>query len=323
MATSSSSRAPAAPAFHVDKHVHYITTLDTAKDTLSYHLSEHLRINGVYWGLTALHILGHPDALPRDETISFVTSCLQPCGGFSSAPGHDAHLLSTVSAIQVLATIDALDTIDTDLVAKWVAGLQKEDGVFAGDEWGETDTRFLYGAFNCLSLLGKMELINVEKAVEYVLKCWNTDGGFGRAPGAESHAGQIFTCVGALAIAGRLGEVDAEMLGDWLSERQLANGGLNGRPEKLEDVCYSWWVLSSLAMIGRLGWIDKEGLVGFILRCQDEKKGGISDRPNDEVDVFHTVFGIAGLSLLGYEGLQEVDPVYCMPRSVTKRVLGN
>jgi len=27
------------------------------------------------------------------------------------------------------------------------------------------------------------------------------------------------------------------------------------------------------------------------------------------VDVFHTVFGLAGLSLLQYPGLQEVDPV--------------
>ena len=37
--------------------------------------------------------------------------------------------------------------------------------------------------------------------------------------------------------------------------------------------------------------------------------GGIADRPGDVVDVFHTVFGIAGLSLLSYEGLEDVDPV--------------
>jgi geranylgeranyl transferase type-2 subunit beta len=37
--------------------------------------------------------------------------------------------------------------------------------------------------------------------------------------------------------------------------------------------------------------------------------GGISDRPGDMVDVWHTHFGIAGLSLLGFPGLEEVDPV--------------
>jgi len=46
-----------------------------------------------------------------------------------------------------------------------------------------------------------------------------------------------------------------------------------------------------------------------LIRMQDPKKGGISDRPGDMVDVFHTVFGLAGLSLVKYPGLEEVDPV--------------
>lgn len=33
---------------------------------------------------------------------------------------------------------------------------------------------------------------------------------------------------------------------------------------------------------------------------QDEDDGGISDRPEDMTDVYHTFFGIAGLSLMGY-----------------------
>lgn len=150
-----------------------------------------------------------------------------------------------------------------------IAALQDpKTGSFNGDEWGETDTRFLYGAFNALSLLNLLSLVDVPKAVGYVQSCANFDGGYGVCPGAESHSGQIFTCVGALAIAGRLDLVDADRLGGWLSERQLENGGLNGRPEKLEDVCYSWWVASSLAMIGKLHWIDGAKLAKFILGCQ-------------------------------------------------------
>lgn len=42
---------------------------------------------------------------------------------------------------------------------------------------------------------------------------------------------------------------------------------------------------------------------------KDPVVGGIADRPGDMVDVYHTVFGIAGLSLLGFPGLKEVDPV--------------
>jgi geranylgeranyl transferase type-2 subunit beta len=141
-------------------------------------------------------------------------------------------------------------------------------GSFAGDEWGERDTRFLYGALNALSLLQLTHLINISKAVEYIQACANFDGGYGTSPGAESHAGQVFTCVAALAIAGRLDLVDKDKLGGWLSERQLQSGGLNGRPEKLEDVCYSWWVVSSLAIIDKLHWISKDRLASFILHCQ-------------------------------------------------------
>jgi geranylgeranyl transferase type-2 subunit beta len=35
-------------------------------------------------------------------------------------------------------------------------------------------------------------------------------------------------------------------------------------------------------------------LINFILGAQDLDDGGIADRPGDWVDVFHTVFGVAG-----------------------------
>lgn len=63
--------------------------------------------------MTALHILGHPDALPRGETIDFVLSCQHEDGGFGAAPGHDAHMLYTVSAVQILAMVDAFDELET------------------------------------------------------------------------------------------------------------------------------------------------------------------------------------------------------------------
>lgn len=42
---------------------------------------------------------------------------------------------------------------------------------------------------------------------------------------------------------------------------------------------------------------------------QDPEMGGISDRAGDMVDVFHTCFGIAGLSLLGHRGVEPVNPI--------------
>ena len=218
------------------------------------------------------------------------------------------------------------DFVDCKLISDLeivIVDLQNpETGTFYGDEWGEEDTRFLYTALLALSLLGQTSKINLDKAVSHIVSCSNFDGGFGAKPGAESHSGQIFTCLAALALAGRLDLVDKDKLGAWLSERQTPGGGLNGRPEKTEDVCYSWWVLSSLAIIDRTHWIDRDALIRFILRSQDPDMGGISDRPGNMVDVWHTCFGLAGLSLLGYPSTDMVDPVYCMPKATIKRIFG-
>lgn len=304
-------------------HVAFIEALDKKRDSLAYHLTTHLRMNGVYWGLTALEILGRPQVLDRQALIDFVLSCWDDeAGGFGSFPGHDAHVHSTLSAIQILAIKEALDELDSrgmrTRIVKFVLGLQLANGAIQGDRWGETDTRFLYCGVSALAHLGELDQLDRQVTIGHILSCHNPDGGFGTAPGAESHAAQAWVCVGALSILGSLDSIDRDRVGGWLCERQLPNGGLNGRPQKLEDVCYSWWVLSTLSVLGRLHWINANKLSRFILSAQDAEDGGIADRPDNVTDVFHTVFGCAGLSLLGFAGLQQVDPTYCMPLRTTK-----
>jgi geranylgeranyl transferase type-2 subunit beta len=46
------------------------------QNELEYWLTEHLRLNGVYWGYTALCLLGHPQALDRNEMLKYVLRCL-------------------------------------------------------------------------------------------------------------------------------------------------------------------------------------------------------------------------------------------------------
>ncbi|XP_078434976.1 geranylgeranyl transferase type-2 subunit beta 1-like isoform X2 [Wolffia australiana] len=297
-------------ALVAEKHAQYVLSVEKKKDDLESMVMEHLRMNGAYWGLTTLDLLHRIDAVDRDQVISWILACQHESGGFGGNIDHDAHLLYTLSAVQVLALLDKLDVLDVEKVSNYVAGLQNDDGSFSGDEWGEIDTRFSYCAICCLALLHRLNKIDVRKAVSYVVSCKNLDGGFGCVPGAESHAGQS-----------SLHHVDKDLLGWWLCERQVKSGGLNGRPEKLPDVCYSWWVLSSLIMIDRVHWIDKNKLANFILDCQDKDNGGISDRPDDAVDVFHTYFGIAGLSLLEYPGVKPIDPAYALPVETVNRII--
>lgn len=65
-----------------------------------------------------------------------------------------------------------------------------ETGSFAGDEWGEVDTRFTYCAVQCLALLGRLGDLDVDKTVNWIDRCRNFDGGYGMVEGAESHASQ-------------------------------------------------------------------------------------------------------------------------------------
>lgn len=321
----------------------YIVRIAKDREGFESVVTEHFRMSGVYWGerrglfrggrgahvtwpalhprpvrlrrsagLTAMDIMGRLSEMPLDDITGFVSACRRSNGGYGGAEGHDAHLLYTLSAVQIMALLGKESELDAEAIAAFVASLQRPDGSFAGDAWGEVDSRFTYCALLCLDLLGRVDAVDVRKAASWVLQCQNPDGGFGCRPGGESHAGQVFVCVGALALAGHLEALDQDrcamhssrsmMVGVWvgrrlgymlpatafscvgrrlcwwLCERQTSSGGLNGRPEKMQDVCYSWWCLTALSICRRLPWINREHLVRFILQCQDPEQGGISDR---------------------------------------------
>ncbi|KAJ7845640.1 terpenoid cyclases/protein prenyltransferase alpha-alpha toroid, partial [Mycena olivaceomarginata] len=120
---------------------------------------------------------------------------LPGAGGFAAHPGHDAHIHPTLSAIQILVMYDALDRLDAHLVVKFILSLHQPSGVFAGDYFGETDTRFSYIAVNASSLLGCLDQLDNDKTVDYIKQCRNLDGGFGNSVGAESHAAQEYVPV--------------------------------------------------------------------------------------------------------------------------------
>ncbi|QBM87364.1 geranylgeranyl transferase type-2 subunit beta [Metschnikowia aff. pulcherrima] len=315
-------------ALHKDLHVKYVKELDSkiTKQSYEYWLLEHLRLNGLYWGAMALATVGSLETLPKEEVIKFVLDCYDnDAGAFAAFPGHDAHVLTTLSALQILLIYDSFDALSAekrDRIAKFVLLLRLPDGSFMGDSFGEIDTRFVFVSVYILTLLGRLTPEIAAEASEFILNCRNFDGGFGMCPGAESHAAQVYTCVGALALCDSLDKVD-EKTAAWLSERQVpASGGFNGRPEKLPDVCYSWWVLLSLAALEKAHWISFEALETFILECQDHAAGGFSDRPGNQTDVYHTCFALAGLSLMYAErnGLAEVDPVLCLPKRCLEKI---
>ncbi len=72
-----------------NKHLSFLKSLDEKERTYEYMMMEQIRINGIYWALTALCLLGHGpwtdtfnerSPLTEDEIISFVRSCKHPSG---------------------------------------------------------------------------------------------------------------------------------------------------------------------------------------------------------------------------------------------------
>ena len=43
-----------------------------SKDSLEAHLTEHFRLSGVYWGLTALYLMGQLDAVDGKTILEWV-----------------------------------------------------------------------------------------------------------------------------------------------------------------------------------------------------------------------------------------------------------
>lgn len=326
--------------FHRERHLAYIAGLADKLDKPSSYegaVTEHLRMSGIYWTYAALSLLvsreeadsilcvtnsSYPD---RPSIVEWVLKCYdKKSGGFGGNIGHDGHLLYTLSAIQILviAKYD-LTNLPIEEIVSFIVSLQQPDGSFAGDHWGEIDTRFSYCALSSLSLLSALDRADVPKAVDYISSCQNLDGGFGSMQGAESHAGQVFCCIGALSIAKSLHAIrNSDLLEWWLAERQCDSGGLNGRPEKQADVCYSWWILSVLSILGRVDWINRDRLASFIAKAQDPDDGGIADRPGDMPDIFHTFFGLSGLCLLDKlpGSHRNIDPVYALPVDVVQEL---
>lgn len=49
--------------------------MEQKRDELEYWLSEHLRLSGIYWGLTCLDLLDSRNVLDQTEVIDFVKKC--------------------------------------------------------------------------------------------------------------------------------------------------------------------------------------------------------------------------------------------------------
>ena len=146
-------------------HRAFIKRSSEDSESYAFAISEHLRMSGVYWGISALYLVDGLSDMNGGMIVDFVMNCQHEGGGFGGNAGHDPHMLYTLSAVQILVLFDALDRLEPASVLRYIAEMQQPDGSFFGDEWGEVDTRFTYCALCCASLLGRLDALDVPRAV--------------------------------------------------------------------------------------------------------------------------------------------------------------
>jgi geranylgeranyl transferase type-2 subunit beta len=69
--------------FHEEKHIQYIKKVASDTESFEFVVSQHLRMSGVYWGLTALSVLGIDiiAEMNTDSIVDWVMSCQDDNGG--------------------------------------------------------------------------------------------------------------------------------------------------------------------------------------------------------------------------------------------------
>ncbi|CAL8159285.1 unnamed protein product [Prunus armeniaca] len=102
-----------------------------------------------------------------------------------------------------------------------------------------------------------------------------------------------------LDLLGKIHTVDADEVVSWVLQCQhdsdvamLQNkdGSFNGDIWGEVDTRFSYIAICCLSLLHRLDKINVEKAVNYI----DTENGGISNRPDDAVDVYHSYFGVAG-----------------------------
>ncbi|WPK24536.1 hypothetical protein PUMCH_001814 [Australozyma saopauloensis] len=273
----------------------------------------------IYWLLNAYSVLldGEvPEHLKKPISAKIMLLVIdEGRGGIAGGPqgqiGHAASTYASVLALVLIGDFDSLALIKKGL-HQWFLSLKAPNGSFVMHKGGESDARSTYCVLSVAALLNILTNELLEGASGFLLSCQSYEGGFAGVPNTEAHGGYTFCALAALYLTpDGFRDINMESLLRWLSARQLSlEGGFSGRTNKLVDSCYSFWVGGSFALLeaylDQATLFNRPALTSYILNCcQDDKRGGLRDKPSTRADFYHTNYALCGLSIAEHQFVRD------------------
>jgi len=310
------------PPFYPAQHTAYIAQLATqlsAPTSYEGAVTEHLRMSGIYWSLTALHMLlpaeavddlmgvttkpaaasAADDSTLNDDAndsstaatslIDWLWTCYNPNdGSFGGNTGHQGHLLYTLSALQILAISDQMHEArllqHKSQIIRFIASLQQPDGSFVGDlQAREIDTRFTYCALQSLALLGVLVLNHAKNNVDATAVI-NVDQACDYILSCRNLDGGFGSCRGAESHAGQV----FCCVGALAIAQRLDRWRTHGDSDS-----------TNYLQLSSSSFSSPDELLAWWLCERQCDSGGLNGRPEKQADVCYSWWNISALSILG------------------------
>ncbi|CAI2371079.1 unnamed protein product [Moneuplotes crassus] len=288
-----------------------------------------------YWLTNILEITMNPiEELPsvlRKKLTKFLKNLHNDeSGGFRGQISLQSHIASTYGGLMAIVNIgteEAYQIIDKQKMKEFLTEVfckvkqepsstlkssemkVGENGAYIMHENGEYDLRACYCALIIADILGFLPDPDLTEGMsDLIASCQTYEGGIACNPYGEAHAGYTYCGLSCMILLGEVDKLNLDRLIEWAVNRQLEmEGGFNGRINKLVDSCYNFWMGAIFEMVdmatkGKANidgqWLCSQlALQGYSIFCCQSSEGGFKDKPRKGVDVYHTMYALAGTSI--------------------------
>jgi prenyltransferase beta subunit len=244
------------------------------------------------------------DTANKSKIIEFIKVTQQSDGGFSADKAiKETASLYTDYAIETLAYLNAVGSIDIEKAKLYVLSLSRPDGGFAFDkQTKDSSLTTTYYAVHCLSLMNALSAVDKAKTADYVKGFEKKNGGFGyiKETGAPT-AKNTYEAVFVLKTLGMLDGATKKSAAKFLTSSPYVTGkNKKGKEEypTLEEEAYT---LDALKTLGAGSSINKQTVISFVKEFYVPQNGGFASMPGYGAAPHPTYYGLRCLAETGVQ----------------------